>query len=234
MCRTSFKAQDDTGLKTNVSAPGSALFETFAYASGMATKPAGPKSRQTMILKAARDLFYERSFAAVGVDEIGQRAGVTGPAIYRHFRGKDEILSTLFDDAIDRLMEATAVSDEDPWVELEALARGHALFVLSERKLAGVKFREERSLAEPFRRGLHRRERRYVERWIACIERCYPDRDTRDLTTAAHVALGTLNSVATWSADAVKGEETIELIVSMVIGGLRSLEAATAPARTAA
>ncbi len=39
-----------------------------------------------MILKAAKDLFYERSFAAVGVDEIGQRAGVTGPMIYSHFR----------------------------------------------------------------------------------------------------------------------------------------------------
>ena len=188
----------------------------------MPPKPQGQKSRQTMILRAARDLFYERSFAAVGVDEIGQRAGVTGPAIYRHFKGKDEILSTLFDDAIDRLMEATAASDEDPWIELESLARGHALFVLSERKLAGVKFREERSLAEPFRRGLHRRERRYVERWIGCLERCYPDGDKRELTTAAHVALGALNSVATWSAEAVKGEETADVIVSIVIGGLRA------------
>ena len=181
-----------------------------------------------MILRAARDLFYERSFAAVGVDEIGQRAGVTGPAIYRHFRGKDEILSTLFDDAIDRLMEATAASDQDPWVELEAIARGHALFVLSERKLAGVKFREERSLAEPFRRGLHRRERRYVERWIDCLERCYPDGDRRELTTAAHVALGALNSVATWSAEAVKGTETADVVVSIVIGGLKSFTPSSA------
>src|SRR5580693_8067136 len=115
----------------------------------MAAKSNGPRSRQAMILKAAKDLFYERSFAAVGVDEIGQRAGVTGPAIYRHFRGKDEILSTLFDDAIDRLTIATADTYADPWQELEALVRGHADFVLSERMLAGVKIREDRSLAEP-------------------------------------------------------------------------------------
>jgi AcrR family transcriptional regulator len=186
----------------------------------MARKPQDSNSRPAMILAAARDLFYERSFAAVGVDEIGQRAGVTGPAIYRHFRGKDEILSTLFDDAIDRLTEATAVSEEDPWAELDALARGHALFVMSERKLAGVKIREERSLAEPFRRRLHRRERRYVERWIDCLRRCYPDRDEAELTTAAHVALGALNSIATWSADAVQGEETAEIIVAVVLQGL--------------
>jgi AcrR family transcriptional regulator len=199
----------------------------------MATKAQGPRSRQAMILKAAKELFYERSFAAVGVDEIGQRAGVTGPAIYRHFRGKDEILSTLFDDAIDRLMEATAVQSDDPWEELEALARGHALFVLSERKLAGVKIREERSLAEPFRRGLHRRERRYIERWIACLERCYPGLDKDELTTATHVALGALNSVATWSAEAVKGEETPEVIVAVVLRGLRAFEPISA-ARSAA
>jgi AcrR family transcriptional regulator len=194
----------------------------------MASKSQGPKSRQAMILKAAKDLFYERGFAAVGVDEIGQRAGVTGPAIYRHFRGKDEILSTLFDDAIDRLMEATAVHAEDPWEELEGLVLGHLTLVLSERKLSGVKIREERSLAEPFRRGLHRRERRYVERWIDCLERCYPDRDRDELTTASHVALGALNSVATWSPEAVKAPETPEIIASVVMRGLRTFGPAAA------
>src|ERR1700736_2326637 len=101
----------------------------------MPRKTQGPKSRQAMILNAAKELFYERSFAAVGVDEIGERAGVTGPAIYRHFAGKDEILATLFDDAIDRLTEATAFRSDDPWEELEAIVRGHAEFVLGERKL---------------------------------------------------------------------------------------------------
>jgi AcrR family transcriptional regulator len=51
--------------------------------------------RAKKILEAAVELFYERGFAAVGVDDIGERAGVAGPAIYRHFRGKDEILATL-------------------------------------------------------------------------------------------------------------------------------------------
>jgi AcrR family transcriptional regulator len=199
----------------------------------MPRKAQGPKSRQAMILKAAKDLFYERSFAAVGVDEIGQRAGVTGPAIYRHFRGKDEILSTLFDDAIDRLMEATASQSDDPWEELEGMVRGHAAFVLSERKLAGVKMSEERSLAEPFRRGLHRRERRYVERWLGCMERCYPERDKQELTTATFLALGALNSVATWSPDAVRGDDTVETIVSVVMASLNAFAGRPAETRAA-
>src|ERR1700745_4039234 len=95
---------------------------------------------------------------------------------------------------------------------------------MNERMLAGVKIREERSLAEPFRRGLHRRERRYIERWIDCLGRCYPDLGHDHLATATHVALGALNSVATWSPDAVKGEQTPEIIVDVVLRGLRALE----------
>jgi len=84
-----------------------------------------------VILQVAKDLFYEKSFAAVGVDEIGARAGVTGPAIYRHFSGKDEILATLFDDALEALSEATAATSSDPFVELEGLVRGHVQFVIA-------------------------------------------------------------------------------------------------------
>lgn len=192
----------------------------------MPRKTPATRSRQAMILSAATELFYERSFAAVGVDEIGQRAGITGPAIYRHFSGKDEILATLFDDAIDRLNDATAVNTDDPWEELEGLVRGHAMFVLSEPRLAGVKYREERSLAEPFRRSLHRRERRYLERWTGALARCYPDLDNQHLTTAARVALGALNSVATWSADAVKRPRMPDVIAEVVLHGLRALEPA--------
>ena len=176
-----------------------------------------------MILEAARDLFFERSFAAVGVDEIGERAGVTGPAIYRHFSGKDEILSTLFDDAIDRLVEATAVRADDPIEELEGLVRGHARFVLGERKLAGVKIREERSLAEPYQRSLRRRERRYIDRWVACVERAFPDADRQTVTTAVNVALGALNSVAMWTPDALKNADAPDVLANVVLRGLHVL-----------
>jgi AcrR family transcriptional regulator len=196
----------------------------------VAKKNAHSGSRQAMILEAAKDLFFERSFAAVGVDEIGERAGVTGPAIYRHFRGKDEILSTLFDDAIDRLLEVTAVESDDPWEELEALVRGHARFVMGERKLAGVKIREERSLAEPYGRSLRRRERRYIDRWISCMERCYPDANPQDLSTAVNVALGALNSVAMWTPDALKSANAPEVLAAVVLHGLHSFQDADADA----
>jgi AcrR family transcriptional regulator len=52
-------------------------------------------TRERQILDAAAALFYEKGFHGVGVDEIGQRVGISGPALYRHFKGKDQILAAL-------------------------------------------------------------------------------------------------------------------------------------------
>ncbi len=46
-------------------------------------------------MDAALDLFSEKGYAAVGVDEIGAAVGVKGPAIYHYFKGKEAILNEL-------------------------------------------------------------------------------------------------------------------------------------------
>ena len=46
-------------------------------------------------MDAALNLFSEKGYAAVGVDEIGAAAGVKGPAIYHYFKGKEAILTEL-------------------------------------------------------------------------------------------------------------------------------------------
>ena len=71
-------------------------------------------SRDRQILDTAAALFYEKGFHGVGVDEIGERVGISGPALYRHFSGKDEILATLFNEAMDELISATAVVYDEP------------------------------------------------------------------------------------------------------------------------
>ena len=53
------------------------------------------KTKKQIIMDAALDLFSEKGYAAVGVDEIGAAAGVKGPAIYHYFKGKEAILNEL-------------------------------------------------------------------------------------------------------------------------------------------
>lgn len=180
--------------------------------------------RDRKILEAAQRLFHERGFDAVGIDEVGEAAGITGPAIYRHFSGKDEILGTLFDEAVDALL--VAVGDEefdDPTEELAFLARAHAQFVLEHQVLASILIRDDRSLSEPFRRRHHRRERPYIERWISCLGRCYPDRGADELTSATFATLQMLNSPGTWPKSARRADNLAELLAGMALGALSAL-----------
>jgi len=180
--------------------------------------------RDRKILNAAQRLFHERGFDAVGIDEVGEAAGITGPAIYRHFSGKDEILGTLFDEAVDALLIAVGDKEfDDPVAELEFLARAHAQFVLEHQQLASILIRDDRSLAEPFRRRHHRRERPYIERWIDCLVRCFPDRDKDELTSATFAVLHMLNSPGTWPQSARKAPDLADLLAQLALGALLGL-----------
>jgi AcrR family transcriptional regulator len=184
-------------------------------------------ARDAKILDVAADLFRKRGFAAVGVDEIGKAAGVTGPAIYRHFKGKDEILGALFDEGMDEIVRVTAGSFEDPWEELRHAATQHALHVLHNQRLAGIWLHEGRSLTDEHRRRYFRRARKYVERWSDVIERCLPDATDDVILTAVYSTIGALNSVDGWPK-AIKDDAHVEQLVEMVVGGVRALQPETA------
>jgi AcrR family transcriptional regulator len=183
-----------------------------------------PVKRDRRILLAAQRLFHERGFDAVGMDEVGEAAGITGPAIYRHFGSKDELLGALFDETVDALL--TRVGDaeiEDPWEELAFLATAHAEFVFEQQELASILIRDDRSLAEPFQRRHHRRERPYIERWIGVIGRCFPERSEAEATSATFAAFSMLNSIGTWPRDARRTDGLSTLVADMVFGAVRAL-----------
>ncbi len=180
--------------------------------------------RDRRILLAAQRLFHERGFDAVGMDEVGETAGITGPAIYRHFNGKDELLGTLFEEAVNALL--VRVGDQqfdDPYEELAFLAEAHAEFVYEHQELASIMIRDDRSLSEPFQRRHHRRERPYIERWISVLGRCYPERTQDELTSATFATLHMLNSIGTWPSDARRTKELAGLLADMAFGAASAL-----------
>lgn len=182
-------------------------------------------SRERQILDAAAKLFYERGFHAVGVDEIGERVGVTGPAIYRHFSGKDHLLATLYHQALDELFLRIGPREDDPHAELEALIRAHAEFALEHRELLGIYTREDRALADPWRQEVARRTSTHMERWTDVLGRCYPGRSDEEITSAAYAAVGLLHSIAHWPRPARQTPDLASLLVGLVSEGLASLGA---------
>src|ERR1700750_3158137 len=51
--------------------------------------------RRDQLISAAERLLAERGFLAVRLEDIGAAAGVSGPAIYRHFPNKESLLVEL-------------------------------------------------------------------------------------------------------------------------------------------
>lgn len=73
---------------------------------------------RAQIRAAALDLFAERGYDATSLREIADRLGVTKAAVYYHFRTKEEILASLFDDllaGVDAILEWARA--QEPGVE---------------------------------------------------------------------------------------------------------------------
>ena len=184
-------------------------------------------SREAKILEAAERLFYERSFDGVGVDEIGRSAGISGSAIYRHFSGKDEILAALFDQTVDALLVRIGEPGTDPRADLVDLLRAFLEFAMRYERLAGIWVREQRSLSERYRREHDRRQRRFTERWVTCLERCYPDRTRDEIVTAARAVQLLLLSEALRPPGGRRAAQVEPLLLDMALASLAGLDQPT-------
>lgn len=154
-------------------------------------------SRRQDILDAAARLFAARGFHGVSIEELGRAVGVTGPALYRHFPGKEGLLAAVLLDVSERLVaRAAAVVAErhDPAGALDALLAGHIDCALSEPALITVHDRELGNVPEPERRQVRRLQRRYVEQWVAVLGRLAPTAPVPRLRAATHAVFGLLNS----------------------------------------
>jgi len=184
-------------------------------------------ARREAILTAAAQLFAERGYAAVGMDDIGAAAGVTGPAIYRHFGAKATVLTAVFDRVIDAVAidpnvsgEATADDDADPATELSQLVHAYAAAVSSRRRLMAVFIREVHHLPPEDGELLVERQRVLVGRWRTLLAQAQPEWDAERVRTAVHGAFGMLNAVGTF-ASPLTDRELADQLSELALAALR-------------
>ncbi len=63
------------------------------------------KGTAAEILRAARQLFYEKGYEAASTREISARVGISKAALYHHFKNKEEILFRICVEAADELVD---------------------------------------------------------------------------------------------------------------------------------
>ena len=184
-----------------------------------------------MILDTAATVFYEKGFHGVGVDELGTRAGMSGPTLYRYFSSKEEILAALFNEAMDELVSATAIVRDDPMADLDRLIRHHVGYAVSQRQLVNVYQREDRSLTGSWKRHFNHRRKQYVSRWEAIVARCVPGAAQEQVAALTQAILGMIFSIADWPPQTADVPGLAELIVGFTTHGL-SIIALVGPLKT--
>lgn len=149
------------------------------------------------LLENGAALFAAKGFNGVGVEELGESVGLTGPSMYRHFRTKSALLAEMLITVSNSLLEgATEVIEEnlDPQQTLSALIERHVEFAISYPDLIRVHERDFGNLEEDDARQIRRLQRRYVELWVDQIQLVRRNETPETARTMAHAVFGLLNS----------------------------------------
>ncbi|ORV13913.1 SACE_7040 family transcriptional regulator [Mycobacterium celatum] len=153
--------------------------------------------RRAQLLVAAERLFAERGFLAVRLEDIGAAAGVSGPAIYRHFPNKESLLVELLVGISTRLLvgaREVKSRSADPAEALDGLIDFHLEFALGEPDLIRIQDRDLAHLPAAAERQVRRAQRQYVEVWVDVLRELEPGLAEADARLMAHAVFGLLNS----------------------------------------
>ena len=178
--------------------------------------------RRQQLLDAAAHLFAERGFNGVSIEELGAAAGVSGPALYRHFPSKEAMLGELLIGASRRLLEGCTrilAEDVESQQALRDLVDFHVDFALSERDIIRIQDRELASLPLEVNREVRMLQRRYVQEWVALVARLSPTTPTAEIEVRVHAIFGLLNSTP-HNARLVDVDDARGVLAEMAITGM--------------
>jgi AcrR family transcriptional regulator len=163
-----------------------------------------PPGRRDQLALIAAELFARQSYHTVSVNDIGATAGISGPAIYRHFPSKQALLEHILRTGLEQLL---GIVDErlglgapqasaDPAERLRGVYEELAAHVIGHRDV-GTLWRRER-------RHLHRRERAAMARIMARaadliideLRRMRPQLPVHDAEVLAWAGASVLGSVS--------------------------------------
>lgn len=179
-------------------------------------------ARREQILSAAAPLFAQRGFHGVSVDDLGAASGISGPALYRHFRAKEEILAELLIGVSRTLLvggRQRRAAAPDAASALEELIAWHVEFALDNPDVITVQARELSNLPPRSRRTVRELQNVYVRMWAEVVSAVFGG-DREATVAAAHAAFGLMNS--TPHSAKLPREKMARLLRAMALSSLRA------------
>lgn len=171
-------------------------------------------SRREQILDVAAGLFAQHGFHGVSIADLGAACGFSGPALYKHFRSKQAILSEMLVSISEQLLtegRARVRAAEDDKTALVALIDWHVEFALAHKALIVVQDRDWAALPLEAREKVRDTQRKYVEVWVRVLRNIHPELPLASARASVHAAFGLINSTP---HSALASEETMREILS--------------------
>ncbi|MDT5214420.1 MAG: hypothetical protein QOK18_2659 [Mycobacterium sp.] len=181
--------------------------------------------RRSLLVAAAERLVAERGFLAVRLEDIGAAAGVSGPAIYRHFPNKEALLVELLVGISTRLLAgATEVVGRasSPAVALDGLIDFHLDFAFDESDLIRIQDRDLGHLPRPAERQVRKAQRQYVEIWVQVLRDLDDSLAEAEARLMAHATFGLLNSTPHSLRPGVGSASSRDVLRAMTVAALNS------------
>jgi AcrR family transcriptional regulator len=178
-------------------------------------------TRREQILETAAGLFAERGFHGVSIADLGAACGFSGPALYKHFRGKQAILSEMLVSISEELLTEgrhRVREAGDDHQALVSLIAWHVDFALTHKSLIVVQDRDWAALPLEARENVRDTQRKYVEVWVKVLRGLRPDLAAAPARATVHAAFGLINS--TPHSALVSNEAMQEILSGMALRAL--------------
>ena len=111
--------------------------------------------RQEQIIEAAMNLIASRGLKGLSMAALANRIGLVPSAIYRHFKGKDDIVDLVLDFIQERLLtniRITCKETSDPMERLQRILERHVEIVRQNRAIPRIIFTEDVFSGNPKRK----------------------------------------------------------------------------------
>jgi AcrR family transcriptional regulator len=180
------------------------------------------------VLAGSVAVFNERGFDGTSMEDLARRLGISKSAIYHHVSGKDALLATALDRALDGLEEAAARARERDGRaadRLEQLLR-ESVVVLVERLPYVTLLLRVRGNTDVERRAMARR-RRFDRMTAGLVAEAIAEGGVRadlDPAVAARLLFGLVNSLTEWyrPRPGDDGGAIADAVVHLALDGLRA------------
>ncbi|MEU4227988.1 TetR/AcrR family transcriptional regulator [Nonomuraea sp. NPDC026600] len=149
-----------------------------------------------MLIDAALDLFHKFGYRNTSTKDVGAAAGISGPALYRHFANKEDLLTAVLD-VFPQFMETAAAEAPalPPADALEYLLDSYAAFSVQRPGLSMIWLEERRNLSDDVRERIGGVHQVYIWMWTDTVAAMRPELSRAEAHILAQLAIGLMTSV---------------------------------------